>query len=84
MTEFLKFIDSLCENFPVHLEIYHSKILDWVITVYKKDCAEDYPESRRRGNDAILCNVQDLDVELCFAKAQVKVKEWLVENNGGY
>lgn len=52
--------------------------------MYKKGCAEDYPESKHEGNDAVLCYEQDGDMELCFAKAHVAVKEWLVEHYGGY
>ena len=84
MNDFLEFIDVLRRGFPIHLEIYYSKIMDWCITVYKKGCAEDYPDSEHDGNDVILCRVQDIDMALCFAKAHVAVKEWLVEYDGGY
>lgn len=84
MTDFLRFIDELRRNFPIHLEIYYSKIMDWCITVTKVGCADDYPNSEHIGSDAILCRVQDLDMQLCFAKAHVCVKEWLCENAGGY
>lgn len=84
MCDFLKFMDELAHNFPVHVEIYYSKIMDWCITVYKEGCARDYPESPRHEDDAILCQVEDLDMELCFAKAHVAVKEWMREHKGGY
>ena len=84
MEDFLKFIDELRHRFPVHVEIYYSKIVDWCITVYKKGCANDYPNSARNGDDAVLCNVQDCDIEYCFAKAYVAVKDWMLDNNGGY
>lgn len=84
MDDFMKFIDELKNRFPVHVEIYYSKICDWRIYVFKKGCAEDYPESEREGNDAVLCDEQDGDMELCFAKAHVAVKEWLMEHDGGY
>ena len=32
----------------------------------------------------IIVNESDCDMELCFAKAHVGLKEWLLEFNGGY
>ena len=84
MDDFLNFIDYLVKRFPVHVEIYYSKICDWCITVTKKGCAEDYPDSESVGNDALLCREQDGDMQLCFAKAHVAVKEWLLEHERGY
>lgn len=84
MSDFLKFIDELAHHFPVHVSINYSKICDWEIYVFKQGCADDFPESSRIGDDAILCHAQSSDVELAFALAHVKVKEWLLENNGGY
>lgn len=68
----------------MHLEVYYSKICNWCIRVYKKGCATDYPESERRGDDAVIVNISDCDMELCFAKAHVALKEWLREYEGGY
>ena len=84
MSEFLEFLDKLVEHFPLHVEIYYSKIMDWCIRVTKVGCASGYPGSPRDGDDAVLCNVQDCDMNLAFAKAQVEVKEWLSKFNGGY
>ena len=84
MTDFLLFINDLKGRFPVHVDIYYSKILDWCIRVEKVGCASDYPDSPHRGDDAILCDVQSIDMELAFAKAHVAVKEWLSEYDGGY
>lgn len=84
MQDFLKFFDEKAQDFPMHLEITYSKICDWCISIYKKGCAEDYPNSKRIGNDAIVVSVQDCDMELCFAKAHVALKEWLLEYNSGY
>ncbi len=77
MDEFLKFFDKKVEDYPMHLEIYYSKIMDWCIRVYKKGCGDC-------GKDIKIVFVQDCDMELCFAKAQVELKEWLLENNDGY
>lgn len=84
MSDFLQFIDNLAHRFPVHVEITYSKITDWMIYVYKKGAAKDYPKSDSAQGDAVLCCEQDSDMELCFAKAHVAVKEWLSDNNGGY
>ena len=84
MTDFLKFIDDLRHRFPIHVEITYNKTCDWCIYVYKRGCSEDYPSSERNGNDAILCYEQDHNIEFCFAKAHVAVKEWMCEHEGGY
>jgi len=84
MNDFLKFMDELKDCFPFHMEIYYSKIMDWCITVTRKGCAKEFPNSAHDGDDVIMVQEQDLDMELCFAKAHVAVKEWLRENNGGY
>lgn len=84
MNDFLLFIDDLKSRFAVHVEITYSKTCDWMVYVYKKGCADDYPMSERNENDVVLCKVQHPDMEFAFAKAQVAVKEWLMENNGGY
>ena len=39
---------------------------------------------KKNGEDAVVVNVQDGDMELCFARAHVVLKDWLSENNGGY
>lgn len=84
MSEFLKFLDEKVQDFPMHIEIGYNKTCDWGIYIYKQGCADDYPNSKRNGKDAIICNVQECDIELAFAKAQVEVKEWLSDNFGGY
>ena len=84
MADFLKFVDDLRHYFPVHVEIYYSKIMDWCITITKKGCASDYPESMHDGNDAVLVQEQSGDMELVFARAHVRLKEWLLEHNDGY
>ena len=84
MDDFLRFFDEKAKDFPMHLEVHYSKILDWVISVYKKGCATDYPDSPHVGNDVIIVSEQDCDVELVFARAQVALKDWLSEYEGGY
>lgn len=77
MNDFLKFFDDKANGYPMHMNIYYSKITDWCIHIWKKGCGES-------GKDLEILNVQDCDMELCFAKAHVTLKEWLSENEGGY
>lgn len=77
MSEFLKFFNEKTKKYPMHLEIFYGHITDWIIRVYKQGCAED-------GSDIPILNVQECDMELAFAKAQVELKEWLLDNVGGY
>ena len=49
MSDFLKFFNEKSHDFPMHLEIYYSKVM-----------------------------------ELCFARAHVALKNWLLEYEGGY
>ena len=73
MTDFLKFFESVVENYPLHMEIYYSKTMDWCIDIWK---AMD--------EKVQVVYVSGNDVELVFAKAHVELKEWLLENEGGY
>lgn len=84
MNDFLIFVDELRHRFPIHVEIYYSKIMDWYITITKKGCASDYPRAQHIGEDVIIVEVQDSDISLCFAKAHVMLKQWLLEFEGGY
>ena len=84
MSDFLRFVDELCKRTKIHVEIYYSSVCDWCIKIWKRGCANGYPNSSRDGDDAIMCDVSDCDMELCFAKAHVALKEWLSENEGGY
>ena len=84
MNEFLMFVDDLRCRFPIHVEIYYSKIMDWCIKITKKGCAKDYPNSMYDGSDAILVTESGCDMQLVFAKAYVALKEWLSANVGGY
>lgn len=84
MDDFLRFFDKLTKHFPVHLEIGYNKTSDYCIYIYKKGCAEDYPNAKHFGNDVVLVLEQDSDIELCFAKAHVALKQWLMEFEGGY
>lgn len=84
MSDFLRFLDEKLKGFPMHVKIWYSKTCDWVICIYKQGCAKDYPECDKKGDDVVIVSVSDCDMELCFAKAHVALKEWLLENEGGY
>lgn len=77
MQDFLEFFSKKVKDYPMHLEIYYSKVMDWCIEVYKKGCGEN-------NQDLHIVSVQDGDCKLAFAKAQIELKEWLCENEGGY
>lgn len=85
MDDFLRFFNEKAQNFPMHLEIYYSKIMDWCIDITKKGCASDYPEAQKiNGSDVLIVSEQNCDMELCFAQAHVALKTWLSEFEGGY
>ncbi|MBR4719763.1 MAG: hypothetical protein IKP31_05920 [Lachnospiraceae bacterium] len=84
MDDFLRFFNEKRYHFPMHMEIYYSKIMDWCIDIYKKGCAADYPDAEHDGDDVVIVKVQDLDMELCFARAHVALKEWLMKYEKGY
>ena len=84
MNDFLLFFNDLVHRFPLHLEIIYNKTCDWIIYIYKKGCAKDFPKSLSHGEDAIIVSENCSDMELCFAKAHIALKEWLLENDGGY
>lgn len=77
MQEFLNFVDEKRHGLPMHVEIYYSNDMDWCINVYVERYFED-------GRSLRIVDVQSCDIELAFAKAQVQLKEWLLENEGGY
>lgn len=84
MNEFLEFFNDKRRDFPMHLDINYSKVCDWQITIRKLGCAKDYPDALHIGNNVIICYEQDIDMELCFAKAHVALKQWLLEFEEGY
>lgn len=59
----------------MHIEIGYSSLVDWMIVIYR---GRSYAESQEEN-----VNVQNCDMELCFAMAQVELKEWLLKECGG-
>ena len=74
MNDFLRFFDSISDKRSLRLEITYSSIVDWYITVQR------YTDSKWKN----IVDVQNCDMEYAFAKAQVELKDWLLENEGGY
>jgi hypothetical protein len=76
MEEFVRFYNEKWRDRGWNLEIYHSSIMDWCITV-------GYKTTHPKHGDEII-RVQSCDADFAFAKAQVMLKEWLLKNEGGY
>ena len=51
--------------------------MDWCLHIWKKGCGEE-------GKDLEICKEQERDLSLILAKGEVAIKEWLLENDGGY
>ena len=77
MADFLKFFSEKVLHYPMHFSLEYNKTCDWILTIWKKGCGEN-------GSDLDICFVQHPDLELVFAKAQVELKEFLLEHEGGY
>nr|DAV95308.1 MAG TPA: hypothetical protein [Caudoviricetes sp.] len=75
MDDFLKFFDEKSKTYPMHLEIEYNKTCDWSIFAWRK---MSETETRK------ILYVESPDMELCFAKAHVALKEWLLKVEGGY
>ncbi|OMF70493.1 hypothetical protein [Paenibacillus glucanolyticus] len=71
MTELFELYDRHATRLGLKIEMYHSNIVDWRITI-------------ENPNGELIVNVQHCDYKYVLAKAEVGLKEWLSENNGGY
>lgn len=76
MNEFLQFFNEKRKAYPMHLVICYSSISDWCVHVYKG--------ASHLAEDEEIAYAHNCDIELCFAKAQVALKEWFLEHEGGY
>ena len=75
MEAFLRFYDQVKKD-SWALEIYHSSIIDWRVTIGYKSTHPNFGET--------IIDVQNCDIEYTFAKSQILLKDWLLENEGGY
>ena len=71
--DFLK----LAQQHTMHLELFYSKTVDWCLHIYKRGCGKN-------GEDLEICKEQSCDLSYLLAKGEVVIKDWLIENNGGY
>lgn len=76
MKEFLEVYGRHHLRLGFNLEIYHSSITDWCITVGYKLTNPKHGEE--------IVKIQESDYEYALAKAQIALKDWLLENDGGY
>lgn len=75
MTGLLEVYDRHALRLGLKMEIYHSSIIDWHVTIEKRNSlTESY----------VIVDVQHCDYKYVLAKAEVQLKEWLTEHNGGY
>lgn len=74
MDDFLRFFDGVPDKRSLRLEVTYSSIVDWCVTVQR------YIDNKWKS----IVDVQHCDMEYAFAKAQVELKEWLLENEVGY
>ena len=72
----LEFFENQCHNYGLTFELYYSSILDWCLTIGYKATHPKHEE--------VLFDTQHCDISLVLARAEVFLKEWLLENKGGY
>lgn len=59
------------------MEVYYSHIMDWCIYIDKQGCADDYPNERNKGEDAVVTDVQSCDNAIAYAKAHGALRRWM-------
>lgn len=75
--DFLQWFDEVVGSTPMHFELTYSKHTDWFIYIWRKGTGKD------DANEEIF-RCMDIDLSLLFAKAEIAVKEYLTDTNGGY
>lgn len=76
MQEFFETYNRYHLKLGLKLEVYHTSINDWSIAI-------GYKSTHPKSGETIV-KVHSVDFEYAFAKAQVELKDWLSEHNGGY
>lgn len=76
MEVFLKLFDSIAYENGFELNIHYSSISDWGIEV-------GFKITNARHGERVL-SVQNSDIDMAFAEAQIELKKWMLENKGGY
>lgn len=77
IAKFYNFFNDVLGFGPMHMEIYYSKIMDWCIEIYKRGCADDYPDEQSRDGDAIVANIQFCSGAMAFAMAHGALRRWM-------
>lgn len=77
MQDFLKFYDLMADKYGFTLNIYRYGVSDWVIRI-------GYTGENVSCPVETIVSVQNCDMDLAFATAQVEFKEWLLDHKGGY
>ncbi len=60
-----------------HLELSYCSVCDWMLKIYRRGPYDDQEE-------IVIFEDQCCDYEYLIAKAQVAVKDYLMEKYGGY
>lgn len=60
-----------------HITMGYAPVCGWVVYVMRRGCASD-------GSDLIIFDGEDSDLSLLLAKAEVAVKEYCINELGGY
>ena len=60
-----------------HFGLTYSSITDWILCVYKSGCGD-------KGKDLEIFKESNCDLQYLISKAEVTMKDWLSEHNGGY
>lgn len=75
MTDLMEVYDRHALRLGLKMELYHSNIIDWHITIEKRKSLTECE---------LIVDVQHCDYKYVLSKAEVQLKEWLSEHNGGY
>lgn len=74
---FYEFFAEVQNYTRMHMEVYYSHIMDWCIYIDKQGCADDYPNERNKGEDAVVADVQSCDNAIACAKAHGALRRWM-------
>lgn len=70
----LEEITRICKNVPLHFDLSYGHICDFLLEIYK----------RMDSKNEIIYSGQDNDLPLLLSRGEIALKEWCMENNGGY
>ena len=74
---FFALFDRIVGGYPLHMECYYSRTMDWIVKVWKTGCAADYPDAEKEGNDVVLVHVWTCVMDEAFELAHRLLAEWL-------